>query len=199
MTKNIYTTSKETIAKGSTWKGESVTFPIPEGAELVFVKDCTYCTKANKRVGAYALKNPEKYYPYADNNYYYTVPDDAISGKLADAELVRAAIKEKSDNWQETADQWRVNINGQKFDYYTGIGHRKEGRPQKPELDAVLYALVWDASASEESFDDWCAGLGYDTDSRKALETYLQCQETVTKLRKAGINIPAERERLADY
>lgn len=199
MTKNIYTTIKETIATGITWKGESVSFPVPKGAELVLVKDYTYCIKSKKRVDAYALKNPEKYYPYSDDNYYYTVSDDAVSGKLADAELVRAAIKEKSNNWQETADQWLVNINGQKFDYYTGIGHRKKGRPQKPELDAVLYALVLDAGASEERFDDWCANFGYDPDSRKALETYLQCQETAAKLRKAGINIAAECERLADY
>ena len=199
MTSTIYTTSKETTATGSNWKGGTESFTVPAGAELIFIKSFAYCTKENKRVDGYALKNPEKYYPYADNNYYYTVPYNDVTGKLADAVLVRQAIVKKSDNWQDTADQWLVTIGGQVFDYFTGIGHRKDDISQKPKLDDVLYALIGDASASEESFDDWCSNFGYDTDSRKALETYLQCQETATKLRKAGVDIAAERERLADY
>ena len=144
---------------------------------------------------------------------------------------VSPPTKAKSENWQDTADKWQVSINGQKFDYYTGIGHRtldtmakyrvKTGlgvnsfqqllakynlkttleysKPVPPKLDDVLHSLVMDSSACEESFDDWCSDYGYDTDPRKALDLYLQCQENATKLRKAGINIAAERERLQDY
>ena len=135
-----------------------------------------------------------------DNNYYYTVPDSAVSGILADAMLLRDPLKAESDNWQETAHHWLVTIGGQTFDYYTGGAHVTEkGTPKKPSLDDVLHALVSDATACDESFEDWCDNYGYNSDSRKALAIYLQCQENAKKLRKAGVNIAAERERLADY
>lgn len=53
-----------------------------------------------------------------------------------------------------------------------------------PASAGVIWSLLLDSSASNESFDDWCANYGYDTDSRKALETYLACQQNGTKLRK---------------
>lgn len=53
-----------------------------------------------------------------------------------------------------------------------------------PASAGVIWSLLLDSSASNESFDDWCADFGYDTDSRKALETYLACQQNGTKLRK---------------
>jgi hypothetical protein len=144
------------------------------------------------------------------------------------ATLIRWPLRHKSDDWRETAFKWLVSINGQEFDYYTGQGHvvfKTKGKywleahygiadstrlldisewlqyvnPREPSLDDVLYSLVMDASACESSFDDWCSDFGYDTDSRKALETYLLCQENTTKLRKAGVNMTKERERLEDY
>ena len=42
-----------------------------------------------------------------------------------------------------------------------------------------------DSNSSDCTFEDFCWELGYDTDSRKALETYLSCQENGSKLRKA--------------
>jgi hypothetical protein len=198
MTK-IYLTNKETTASGSNWKGEAESFPVTEGAEVILIKELTYCTKQNKRIDGYVLKNPEKFYQYADNNHYYTVPVNSVAGRAADATLVRAALMKKSDNWQDTADQWRVNIGGQFFDYYTGVGHRINDKPQRPELDGVLHSLIMDSAACEESFEDWCSNFDYSTDSRKALQIYLDCQENAAKLRKAGVDIAAERERLQDY
>ena len=55
----------------------------------------------------------------------------------------------------------------------------------KPTEAELIYSLISDASAAYESFGDWCEGLGYDEDSRKALDTYLACQENARKLRKA--------------
>lgn len=131
---------------------------------------------------------------------YTTNPDCDVSGVLADALLLRGPRKAKSDNWQETAHHWLVTIGGQEFDYYTGSAHVTEkGTPKKPALDDVLYSLVMDARACEMSFYDLCSELGYDTDSRKALAIYEQCQTNTDKLRKAGVDIAAERERLADY
>lgn len=123
-----------------------------------------------------------------------------------ETKLIRRPIAKKSDDWHQTAFQWLVFINGQQFDYYTGSAHVfkskhswVEDKPKPPSLDDVLHSLVMDAEAEEMSFDDWCGNLGYDTDSRKALETYLACQHEARLLRKAGVNITAERERLADY
>lgn len=55
-------------------------------------------------------------------------------------------------------------------------------RPTPPAIADVVYSLVSDASSSEQTFEDWCAEFGYDSDSRKALATYLECQATRTKL-----------------
>lgn len=124
----------------------------------------------------------------------------ALKGRLAEAILVRCPVSKKSDDWQETAFHWLIDINGQKFDYYAGSGHVTEsGKPKKPLYDDVLYCLVSDADAAEMTFADWCSNLGYDTDSRKALSIYEQCQQNADKLRKAKIDIAAERERLQDY
>lgn len=47
-----------------------------------------------------------------------------------------------------------------------------------PDLLDVLQCLLSDGSAADESFDDWCANFGYDTDSRKAFATYELCKKT---------------------
>jgi hypothetical protein len=52
----------------------------------------------------------------------------------------------------------------------------------KPIKKSELIPTCYDVLASIEkydtgSFDDWCSNFGYETDSRKALETYLKCQE----------------------
>ncbi|NBW14810.1 MAG: hypothetical protein EBR82_43105 [Caulobacteraceae bacterium] len=106
---------------------------------------------------------------YDVKHRYFYIPTEAVADLPANAKLIRAPLAKKSDNWQETAFQWLVDINGQKFDYYTGSGHvDKHGKPTKPKLDDVLYALVMDASACEQSFEDWCADCGCSGDSIKA-------------------------------
>jgi hypothetical protein len=67
--------------------------------------------------------------------------------------------------------------------YSTGIGHRKGGKPVAPSLSMVLESLALDASTGDQTFSDWCADMGYDDDSRKALDTYLGCQKIATDLR----------------
>lgn len=117
-----------------------------------------------------------------------------------EAVFIRDPITAKSDDWRKTAHEWRVSINGEEFSFWTGQGWRDpKDRPKPPTLDDVLHSLVMDASAEEQGFEYWCHDLGFDPDSRKALDTYLTCQNNVRRLRKAGINIAAERERLSDY
>lgn len=56
-------------------------------------------------------------------------------------------------------------------------------RPTPPDLYSVLTSLKADAT-NGETFTDWCANYGYDTDSRKAMDTYLACQESEDRSRK---------------
>lgn len=50
--------------------------------------------------------------------------------------------------------------------------------PVDPKVEDVLACLFCDASSANETFEDWCSNYGYDTDSIKALDTYLQCQKS---------------------
>lgn len=56
-----------------------------------------------------------------------------------------------------------------------------------PKLDDVVHSLVSDGSAhfDSQSFEDWCGDFGYDTDSRKAEDTYRTCDEIGKKLMRA--------------
>ena len=118
---------------------------------------------------------------------------------------------------------WLLNINGQVFEYKTGLGNstkyfergghydqrrRPKDRPviansevsawiHVPAIDEVLHCLFSDGDASTESFSDFCGNLGYSDDSIKALNIYQLCAETYTKLRKAyGADFHKERERI---
>lgn len=97
-------------------------------------------------------------------------------------------------------------------EFFTGLGHRvhtfesksaafalrkvnrnslawqneveKKKKPNPPHAADVLHSLILDASADGQSFGGWCADLGYDEDSRKALSIYLACQENARMLRR---------------
>lgn len=129
----------------------------------------------------------------------------------------------------QITDSWDVNfdktgVGAQSFDFYTGLGLRSpapknaygpaprrgtlawaklenQRKPIAPHAADVLYSLVLDSSACDQSFDHWCDEFGYDTDSRKALETYLACQENSNKLHKvfSGAQLEKLRELLQDY
>jgi hypothetical protein len=116
----------------------------------------------------------------------------------------------KKDNRE--CDSWKVffqsKLHNFEEQFYTGIGHRKLIRPMPsdykklsprclavqdfkkdylkpvaPTAASVLYCLLSDSQASGESFPDWCGGLGYDTDSRKAFDIYMQCCNIGHKMR----------------
>ena len=99
----------------------------------------------------------------------------------------------RDNNWK--CDQWRVELSSKagfwSTDYFTGLGLRTKPRaawdspkPKKPKIEDVLYSLFSDASAAELNFHDWCAEYGYSDDSIKALNTYKQCLDIATALRK---------------
>ena len=140
---------------------------------------------------------------------------------------VRYLGKFLTDNLE--CDKWNVTFTAgagtkQEFEYCTGLGHRqcvktrpfgwvnysavqrktwvKENMlPVTPFAGAVLYCLLSDMSCANDTFVEWCDNMGYDTDSRKALQTYLACQENGAKLRKVFNNnlLKLLKEVLEDY
>lgn len=56
-------------------------------------------------------------------------------------------------------------------------------QPTPPDLYSVLTSLKANATHGE-TFDDWCRDFGYDTDSRKAMATYLACQNSEVESRR---------------
>lgn len=116
--------------------------------------------------------------------------------------MIKYLGKTKRDQWE--CFSWLFVLNDQTFEYFTGLAHAtKTDRFRKPSsiknkktirdgdlyvhvprLKDLLYALATGAQLASDSFEDFCSNLGYDTDSRKALETYLKCQESGHKLRR---------------
>lgn len=83
--------------------------------------------------------------------------------------------------------------------YFSAV--EKLRKPKAPSAASVLYSLVLDSEAGNETFYDWCGNLGFDTDSRKALATYEACQNNSNKLRKLFDRAMIEKlsEALQDY
>ena len=111
-------------------------------------------------------------------------------------------VAEVPSPWDVTkktnSDQWRIVIETKagywSTDYWTGLGLRTKPRaqyagyvtpkPVKPKIADVMYSLFMDASAADENFHDWCDTFGYSSDSIKAMNTYKQCLEIATALRR---------------
>jgi hypothetical protein len=90
------------------------------------------------------------------------------------------------DGWEHFA--WTLTVeNGYhnppvkyEFPFRQGTAHT-----QKPTLVDLMSSLLSDASCVlGNSFDDFCADLGYDPDSRKAEAIYHQIEENNAKLAK---------------
>lgn len=125
------------------------------------------------------------------------------------------------DEWRVSLKGAQIEFS---TEYYTGIGHRVDTpitkracvalkgaskksiafknqvldqlKPVAPSAGAVLYSLLMDSSAVDQSFIDWCSDFDYETDSRKALATYEACCETGLKIRK--LFTPDQRKLLSE-
>jgi hypothetical protein len=101
--------------------------------------------------------------------------------------------------WDAAASHWQCVL------YRVGAGNRERivvtfsmGSAHKgpPKLEDVLASLLMDAQSADESFDDWCANFGFDSDSRKALADYEACVRVAADLRR--LFSAAERAELAE-
>ena len=152
-----------------------------------------------------------------------------VLNREIDATITHMGLTIKRDWDNRIADMYRVTIAGHEVPYFCGIGRRKllswlanseernclkhnyhDKRKQikhieratsvkLPGIDDILYCLVLDAAAAEMSFEDWCSDYGYDTDSRKALHTFLDCQKMAKVLTDVGIDIEEAQEAFQDY
>ena len=106
-----------------------------------------------------------------------------------------------------TFDQWAVTLFDEDgtphvFEYFTGLGCRKErNKPNPPKVADVLYSLLSDASAEQRNFHEWCSDYGHSLDSISALNAYRACLDTAAALRKCfSYELLAElQDLLAEY
>ena len=125
----------------------------------------------------------------------------------------------------KTVDHYRVRFSKQgaepyDTDFYQGLGNRgpapkptdggpaprrgtlmyeqleAQRKPIAPNAASVLYCLLSDAEALDQSFSDWAGNFGYDTDSRKALATYETCCDAGREMRR--LFTAAQRDELRD-
>lgn len=84
-----------------------------------------------------------------------------------------------------TMDHWKCEIRSAERDKKMTVTFSRGPAfaGAAPPIDEVLSCLASDSASTEESFEDWCASLGYDSDSRKAERTYNVCVKQAEKLK----------------
>lgn len=79
--------------------------------------------------------------------------------------------------------------------------YQLRAKPFAPHVTGLLYSLILDSSACDQSFDSWCEDYGYDNDSIKARNTYDACQKNTDNMRAIFSRDQIEKlsELLQDY
>lgn len=113
--------------------------------------------------------------------------------------------KDKKDGWD--CYHYGIKLTNTKTlkeyttDFYNGVGHvfQHNNSPAAPLPFSVLSSIYIEDTRGAD-FEEWCSDLGYDTDSRKALAAYLQCQEQTSRFKKAFPNVHLEDyEEITEY
>jgi hypothetical protein len=78
-------------------------------------------------------------------------------------------LKQGDFKWNQVKDSLSAEIDSQM--------HQSVRFSKTPPSDYSLLACMSSDSYVSETFEDWCGDFGYDTDSRKALDTFLKCQK----------------------
>lgn len=80
----------------------------------------------------------------------------------------------KSYPMEMQAREWEASEKGR---YQARANSSFATKPLPPPSAAnILYCITSDASCIDDTFEDFCANLGYDTDSRKAEAIYNACR-----------------------
>ena len=72
-------------------------------------------------------------------------------------------------------------------------------KPKVINIDDVLHSLILDSQCGSETFSDFCDNFGYDNDSIKHLNIYLECEKIAKKIQSIGINIYESSELFNEY
>jgi len=124
-----------------------------------------------------------------------------IINKLSDAGIRFSAVMTNDpipENFPSGSHAWKVTLRYQgrqmTVPFYTGSAIGEVNAPD------VLHCLISDTQSAVNSFEDWCADFGYDTDSRKAEAIYNACQRISVKLHKLlGDDLSKFADMLQDY
>lgn len=69
-----------------------------------------------------------------------------------------------TDRWQSNMYHWQVTLTcGRRkltCDYFQGLAHATDGKPNAPTLASVLYSLQIDARCGEQSYADYVSDFG---------------------------------------
>lgn len=122
----------------------------------------------------------------------YRIPAVRMSAAQVDA------TAEDSKTWSAGSTHWRCNFacDGRRMSvaYHMGSAHKGA-----PGMWDVLRCLFSDAESAGESFESWAGDMGYDTDSRKAENTWKACRSIAKRLEVLfGVNLEAWRELSRD-
>jgi len=94
----------------------------------------------------------------------------------------------EKQRWGTLQDSWEVIFTSPRhvvsFDFYTGLGHRKERRIVPPSSATALYCLTSDFVSVEGGFRLWCEYTGHSDDSISAFKAYKLCVKNSKKLNK---------------
>jgi hypothetical protein len=107
--------------------------------------------------------------------------------------ILGAGITVTAERWHENPhmdsprdmDHWKVTLRAGRSRYttYFSMGFGYHGT--EPTAADVLDCLASDASSVDQnSFEDWCAEMGSDPDSRRAERTYKACAQSAKRLRQ---------------
>lgn len=91
--------------------------------------------------------------------------------------------RDKQDDWQRKATGWDCTLCYREreftFDFWQGSAIKGE-----PTVIGTLECLLSDSQADDQSFEEFCSEFGYDTDSRKAEQTWQACKKSAVGLKR---------------
>jgi hypothetical protein len=101
----------------------------------------------------------------------------SMTAELVDRNPHMSDMPDGSTHWRCVFKRGKSRLT---IPFSMGPAHTRE-----PEAADVLDCLASDSAGYEnaQSFEDWCAEYGYDTDSRKAERIYRTCEAQADKLK----------------
>ena len=106
-------------------------------------------------------------------------------GITAEATMTDPPAWAESAGWDRAANWYSVTLRYGRRQMTVPFG-MGSALTDEPGADDVLNCLTSDAASYENarSFEEWAGDYGYDTDSRRAEQTYRQVEAQTAKLRK---------------